>query len=318
MAVLLGLVLIDRVGVLSTSGSVDVDASFVGASATAASGRGLRGVHSRAPPARAGFAERERECETLPRGVSLDQWDFFGVPRRGDHGNESGYGESYFILTLWDKLVAAGAKPTRSVANLGANDGVSGDPTFQLFESGWSGLAVEPSKEVQNGFVERPLWERLWENLPWDRVVKDDTPVTPNNVIAIFERARLPHDLDVLKIDLDSYDIFVVERLLRHSPFRPKIIVMEINEKIPPPIMFAPNFRREYKWAGDHFMASSASMVVRTLQPLGYRSVVIDWNNIVLLECVFSKTTVIYYFLFANSRPFLRPFLRTVNETSAK
>jgi hypothetical protein len=131
------------------------------------------------------------ECEELPYGVALDQWDFFGVPRRGDHGNENGYGEAFFILTLWEKLVAAGARPTRTVANLGANDGVSGDPTFKLFKDGWSGLAVEPRKAAHEGFAERPLWERLWENLPWDRVVKDDTPVTPDNVIAIF-RACAP------------------------------------------------------------------------------------------------------------------------------
>ena len=163
----------------------------------------------------------------------------------------------------------------------------------------------------------------------------------------------------MLKIDIDSYDIFVVERLLRHSRYRPKIIFMEISEtraracnanfnlqqtwrtwlgivkqhsarsydavraadyvsrsatrysfiffprhkltrslhpptclsrtpmsdeKIPPPIMFAPNFRRNWNWQGDHFMAASASMIVQTLRPLGYRSVAIDWNNIVLVE----------------------------------
>ena len=150
---------------------------------------------------------------------------------RGDHGNETGYGEAFYILTLWDKLVKAGMRPTRSAVNLGANDGISGDPTFELFERGWSGLAVEPSKKSGLvGFIERPLWERLWENLPWDRVVKDDTPVTPDNVVALFDRAKLPLDLDVLKIDLDSYDIFVVERVLLHSRYRPKIIVMEISE----------------------------------------------------------------------------------------
>ena len=153
------------------------------------------------------------------------------MPRRGDHGNETGYGEAFYILSLWDRLVKAGMRPTRSAVNLGANDGISGDPTFELFERGWSGLAVEPSKKTGLvGFIERPLWERLWENLPWDRVVKDDTPVTPDNVVALFDRAKLPLDLDVLKIDLDSYDIFVVERLLLHSRYRPKIIVMEISE----------------------------------------------------------------------------------------
>ena len=258
MAFVLAFVFVDRVGLFgggdaaaaaaaTASGASVAAASSGGASLGGGGGGGgggasgapgglvRRSVRSRADAASGaganyGAAAPAPECEELPRGVALDQWDFFGVPRRGDHGNESGYGEAYYILTLWDKLVAAGARPTRAVANLGANDGVSGDPTFELFEAGWSGLAVEPSKAVHEGFAERPLWERLWENLPWDRVVKDDTPVTPDNVIAIFERARLPLDLDVLKIDLDSYDIFVVERLLRHSRYRPKIIVMEISE----------------------------------------------------------------------------------------
>jgi hypothetical protein len=192
----------------------------------------LRAVTSRGGGGGGGVAGAAAyACEELPRGVALDQWDFFGVPRRGDHGNETGYGEAFYILTLWDKLVKAGMRPTRSAVNLGANDGISGDPTFELFERGWSGLAVEPSKKSGLvGFIERPLWERLWENLPWDRVVKDDTPVTPDNVVALFDRAKLPLDLDVLKIDLDSYDIFVVERVLLHSRYRPKIIVMEISE----------------------------------------------------------------------------------------
>jgi hypothetical protein len=48
--------------------------------------------------------------------------------------------------------------------------------------------------------------------------------------------------------------------------------------------MFAPNYRRHWNWAGDHFFAASASMIARTLRPLGYRSVLIDWNNIILVD----------------------------------
>ena len=207
----------------------------------------------------------------------MDQWDFFGVPRSGELTNSSTYGEAYFIRILIEKLAVSGVHMTRTCANLGANDGISGDPTHALFASSWSGLVVEPSKEEN-------LWRRLWTNVPWPRVVKDNSAVTPDNVLAIFRRAGLPHDLDVLKIDLDSYDIFVVERIVLHSAFRPKILVMEINEKIPPPVMFGPNFRRQWNWKGDHFFASSASMIARTLKPLGYRSVAIDWNNMYLVD----------------------------------
>ena len=59
--------------------------------------------------------------------------------------------------------------------------------------------------------------------------------VAPNNVARLLLGAGAPRSLDVFKIDIDSYDIFVVEAMLRNGTFRPKVIVMEIVRFAHPP-----------------------------------------------------------------------------------
>lgn len=78
-------------------------------------------------------------------------------------------------------------------------------------------------------------WDALNANLPWERVKKANKPVAPNNVARLLLGAGAPRSLDVFKIDIDSYDIFVVEAMLRNGTFRPKVIVMEIVRFAHPP-----------------------------------------------------------------------------------
>ena len=120
-------------------------------------------------------------------------------------------------------------------ANMGANTGKAYDPIYPFFESGWSGMAVEISQR---------MWPDLNANLPWPRVKKVNKAVAPNNIVQMLHDAGAPRSLDLFKIDIDSYDVFVLQALLRNGSFRPKMLVMEINEKVPPPICFSNNYVR--------------------------------------------------------------------------
>ena len=51
---------------------------------------------------------------------------------------------------------------------------------------------------------------------------------------------------DFLNLDIDSYDLEVMKKILEKN-FRPKVISMEINEKIPPPIYFAAKFNEFFE-----------------------------------------------------------------------
>jgi len=125
--------------------------------------------------------------------------------------------------------------------DIGASTGVSYDPVYSFISNtNYTGLCIEgdsnkvgllrqnisPSFEIYNGYV------------------------TPDNIIDIFAKHNVPKELDILKIDIDGYDLDVLRVLLKE--YSPKILIAEINEKIPPPVHFEIPYRENYEWDFSH------------------------------------------------------------------
>jgi hypothetical protein len=133
-----------------------------------------------------------------------------------------------------DRLRQNGFEPVGRYVNVGANDGRTDDPLYEyVVQTGARGVAIERDSM---------LCERHRDNLPHVDVVCAE--VTPQNVVALVESADHGSDrsatLDVLKVDIDSYDCPVLESLL--SSVRARIVIAEVNPSIPPP----------YRWAMLH------------------------------------------------------------------
>jgi hypothetical protein len=176
--------------------------------------------------------------------------------------------------------------PNRWAANIGANTGKDYDPVYPFFLDGFSGVAVEIAQTMQAA---------LHANLPWDRVKKVRSAVTPSNIVDLLIDAGSPPGLDIFKIDIDSHDVFVVRELLFNGTFKPKVIVMEINESIPPPICFTSNYVRSFAWSGqDAFHGGSISMMDHQLSSLGYTITTVEWNNIILVSDEFAEAFPLY------------------------
>ena len=158
--------------------------------------------------------------------------------------------------------------------NIGANDGKTGDALFSLFAAGARGILVEVNVDIL------PL---LRANVPWERAHKIQQATTPLNVVDFLISVGAAKEPDVFKIDIDSYDVFVVDALLRNGTFHPKLIVMEINEKIPPPIQFTINQCRPHGWRADHCYGVSIEKLVVTLSWSAYVPVALSWNNVYFL-----------------------------------
>jgi hypothetical protein len=92
--------------------------------------------------------------------------------------------------------------------------------------------------------------------------------------------AGSPKVPDVFKIDIDSYDISVFDALLQNGTFTPRLIVMDINEKVPPPMQFTINQYEPFAWKGDHCFGISIEKVARILAQYEYFPVALDWNNL--------------------------------------
>ena len=77
----------------------------------------------------------------------------------------------------------------------------------------------------------------------WDGLLLDihfDNPainlhkekVSPDNIVALFDKYKVPHEVDYVSIDIDSVDVFVFLSILS-SQYKPAVITSEYNCLLP-------------------------------------------------------------------------------------
>jgi hypothetical protein len=161
--------------------------------------------------------------------------------------------------------------------DIAAMDGVTMSNTFALYKEGWGGLAVEFDSE---NFSYLSYIYRNFKNVNLAKCM-----VTPLNVLSLLTVNDVPEKFGFLNLDIDGYDYFVLEQLL--LKYRPTLICVEINEKIPPPIKFTIKWDPTYVWAGDHFYGQSISQLYTLCIKHKYALVELHYNNafLVPLEC---------------------------------
>ena len=155
--------------------------------------------------------------------------------------------------------------------DIAASDGVTQSSTLTLFDSPkWNGLAIEMDPE------KFAVLASVYSQLPNARLARQR--VVPSNVVSLLEGFEVPRDFDFMNLDIDSYDLFVIEAML-DAEFSPKVLSMEINEKIPPPVYFTVVYVDDHYWTGDHFFGCSLTAAVEVLKSHGYLLVELEFNN---------------------------------------
>jgi hypothetical protein len=162
------------------------------------------------------------------------------------------------------------------VVDIAASDGVDRSSTLGFFKDNrWTGLAVEmdPFKFSKLSF--------LYANFPNAKLAR--SRITPANVASILQGFEVPFDFTLLNLDIDSYDLFVIDEMLK-SGFNPKCISMEINEKIPPHIFFTVNYDDAHYWQGDHFFGCSLTAASEVVKSHGYILESLQYNNAIFIR----------------------------------
>ena len=157
--------------------------------------------------------------------------------------------------------------------DIAASDGTSASNTRALFEKGWEGLAAEFDGEkfakLANSYALFP-GARLSRN-----------KISPDNVIPLLHAHGVPRDFGFLSLDIDSFDYFVLDKIL--GEFRPTLICAEINEKIPPPLKFTVKYIPDHWWSADHFYGQSISQLYTLTSRHKYDLVELHYNNAFLI-----------------------------------
>ena len=78
--------------------------------------------------------------------------------------------------------------------------------------------------------------------------------------------------IDVLSLDLDGNDIYILEELLNKIN-HPSLIITEYNGKFPPPIKFKIKYDPQFVWRADDYFGASLSEFVTMLEKYSYKLV---------------------------------------------
>lgn len=189
--------------------------------------------------------------------------------RRARGRDFSSLGEEGVVRRILDGL---GVESGFAV-DIAACDGVTKSNARSLYDAGWAGLAVEGDP------VKFAALSRTYRQLPAVSLAR--LWVTPDNVVPLLRGHGAPRELEFLNLDIDGYDHFVLEALLRE--FRPALVCAEINEKVPPPVKFTVRYDPAYVWAEDHFYGQSISTLHELAAAFGYALVELHYNNAFLV-----------------------------------
>jgi len=123
---------------------------------------------------------------------------------------------------------------TKYLVNIGAQDGKKHDPTYPLLSAGYSGALFEGDQDYK---------EALYANVAALPTASDSVNISwgylsLETAANRFEEAGVQKVLDCLKVDIDSYDAQLLEKVLDEG-YTPKVIMVEFNPDIPPPFAWA-------------------------------------------------------------------------------
>lgn len=106
--------------------------------------------------------------------------------------------------------------------------------------------------------------------------------VTTENVHRLFEEFNVPKDFMVLNLDIDGPDLWILMKILER--YEPKVIVTEINEKIPYPVKFSIKNDPNFDWGWCHLYGYSFACLEDVMTRFGYRIKSLTMNNAVLVK----------------------------------
>ena len=148
---------------------------------------------------------------------------------------------------------------TRYFVEFGVESGIECNCARLALEEGWRGLFMEAADQD---------FERLSERYcayPAVRCVK--AIVTSQNIETLLAENEVPHDLDMLSIDIDGNDYWVWKAVKR---WRPRLVIMEYNPNYPPSKKWVMAENPNHRWRGTSYFGASLASLAALGREKGY------------------------------------------------
>jgi hypothetical protein len=181
----------------------------------------------------------------------------------------SNFGEERLLKKYVSELLDGGRD--RTIVDIGAGDGIRRSNSYRLISEGWRGIGFEYDVSA---FVKLSKAYRHFPNAFACRAC-----IGTGNVSQLLKGFNVEREFDVLSLDIDGNDFWILDRVL--EDFRPGIIISEINEKIPPPLRFVVKYNPDFTLR-HHFYGYSISMLDSLLSRHRYSIIDLEYNNVFL------------------------------------
>lgn len=144
-------------------------------------------------------------------------------------------------------------------AEFGVGDGTENN-TLVLKALGWRGFWVGGEKLA------------ILAHQPKDSFSYIRAWVTRDNVVDLAKEGlgfSGESSIDVISMDLDGNDIYLIEKLLEGG-FRPKLFITEYNAKFPPPVRWQIEYDEGHVWRRDDYFGASICSLTDLFERYGF------------------------------------------------
>ena len=149
----------------------------------------------------------------------------------------------------------------RTFVEIGVGDGLENN-TLYLLLKGWRGVWVEGDvkfiKEIHQKFEPLQKSGRLKLKHSW---------VNKDNINSLIDDCGLPEELDILSLDIDGNDYHVLENI---TPLMARVIIIEYNSKLPPPVKWVMGYNPEHQKTNTDYFGASLKSYEQLLLQKGY------------------------------------------------
>jgi hypothetical protein len=169
-------------------------------------------------------------------------------------------GEQKILIDLYSKI----GTYNKTCVEFGALDGQTYSNTRHFIDEGWSGFMFDCNDDEKY-------------SSPLVNIEK----ITAENINKVFEKYNMPFIFDLISIDIDGNDLWVLKAL----EFKPRVIVIEYNSslgyEVSKTIPYNADFSHDQK--SDYFGASYQALKT-ILTKKGYKILAVTGLNIIAVN----------------------------------
>src|SRR5438128_2321495 len=151
----------------------------------------------------------------------------------------SQYDEDGIIQEIFNRIGLG----TRLFVEFGVENGLENN-TLKLLLDGWQGLWIEGSAQYVS--LVRSKFSNI---IDAGNLIIEEAFIDRDNINDTIHR-HYTGEIDLISIDIDGNEIYILERL---EVVNPRVIVIEYNAKFPPPMSIAQKYNAQHRWSGTDY-----------------------------------------------------------------